>query len=75
MAVRSPGTETAAVVAFSIVDALLRQLVAQQTILPEEAVDMLSGIITDLQSSTYAAAKPAIPVLEEMLQEYRKQTR
>ena len=72
---QSPGTETAALVAFSLLDALMRRLVRQQTIMPEDAVDMLQATLRDLKGSTLAAAKPAIPVLEEMLQEYRKQTR
>ena len=70
-----PGTETAALVAFSVVDGLLRRLVRQQTITPSEAADMIDGLIADLGNSTLHAAKGAVPVLTEMLQEYRKQAR
>lgn len=70
-----PETQPAALVAFSIVDALMRQLVRQQTIMPEDAVEMLTGIVSDLRSSSRSGTAEVITLLEKMLKEYRDQTR
>lgn len=75
MATKPPATEPAALIAFAIIDALLRKLVAQQSIMAGEAADMLSGIVADLRASGRPAAKRVVPILEEMLKEYRKQAR
>jgi polyhydroxyalkanoate synthesis regulator phasin len=75
MPIEPPGTEPAALIAFSLVESLLRRLVEQETLAPEEAADMLADIIAEIKLANLSGAEAAIPVLEEMLQEYRRRVR
>ncbi len=75
MNTQPPGTHPSALIAFSLVDALMRRLVRQQTIVPEDAIGMIEGIVADLRASNRSVIGEVVHVLEKMLQEYRKQTR
>ena len=75
MATKPPGAGVSELVAFALIDGLLRRLVAQQTIMAADAANMIEGIISDVRALNLSTGERAIPVLEEMLREYRKQAR
>ena len=72
---KPPETEPAAFIAFAVVDGLLRKLVSRHTITAIDAQELIANIISDLKVSPRSAAQEIVPVLEKMIEEYRKQHR
>jgi hypothetical protein len=69
---KPPGAGVSELVAFSLIDGLIRGLVARNVISSSDAADLISGVVEDVRLLKLAAGRQAIPVLEEMLDEYRK---
>jgi hypothetical protein len=71
MAITPPGAGASELVAFAIVDELIRTLVDLQILTPADTAAMIDRITTNVAKTNSATGDAAIPVLHEMFREYR----
>ncbi len=71
---RPPGLNEASYTTFAIMDELIRTLVEKDLFSPADAIGVLSRTLENLDRGR-ATTVHAIPVIEEMIREYSKQTR
>ncbi len=67
-----PGTEDSAFLTFAIIDELLRTLASKMFLTREETADMLGRVEMSVRSLKRPQAKRCLPIIQNMLDEYRE---
>ena len=75
MGTKPPAPGPSGLLAFALLDELIRTLVDKGNVSPNEAAAMLERTIANIRSLNLAIGPEAVSVLNKMLHEYRKQTR